>query len=76
MDVTLTAYHSGAMPDFWTDVDRHLVRYSGAGQFTREIIERAEGSYVFTSEGRRILDFTSGQMSAILGHSHQKDYRR
>ena len=23
-----------------------------------------------TSDGRRILDFTSGQMSSILGHSH------
>jgi 2,2-dialkylglycine decarboxylase (pyruvate) len=70
MDVTLTAYHSGVMADFWTDVDRHLVRYSGAGRFTHEIIERAAGSYVFTADGRRILDFTSGQMSAILGHSH------
>ncbi|MEV0731109.1 aspartate aminotransferase family protein [Polymorphospora sp. NPDC050346] len=58
------------MDSFWPDVDRHLVRYSGAGTFTPEIIERAAGSYVFTSDGRRILDFTSGQMSAILGHSH------
>jgi 2,2-dialkylglycine decarboxylase (pyruvate) len=55
---------------FWTNVDRHLVRYSGAGRFTPEIIERAAGSYVYTDSGRRILDFTSGQMSAILGHSH------
>ncbi|MFB6392821.1 aspartate aminotransferase family protein [Polymorphospora lycopeni] len=58
------------MDSFWPDVDRHLVRYSGAGTFTPEIIERAAGSYVFTGDGRRILDFTSGQMSAILGHSH------
>ncbi|WP_329100706.1 aspartate aminotransferase family protein [Micromonospora sp. NBC_01699] len=58
------------MDVFWQDVDRHLVRYSGAGRFTPEIIERAAGSYVFTDTGRRILDFTSGQMSAILGHSH------
>ncbi|MEV7232051.1 aspartate aminotransferase family protein [Polymorphospora sp. NPDC051019] len=58
------------MDSFWPDVDRHLVRYSGAGTFTPEIIERAAGSYVFTRDGRRILDFTSGQMSAILGHSH------
>ena len=49
---------------------RHLIRYSGAGSFTPEIIARAEGSYLFTEDGRRILDFTSGQMSAILGHSH------
>lgn len=53
---------------FWADVDRHLVRYGGA--FTHEIIDRAEGSFVFTEDGRRILDFTSGQMSAILGHAH------
>src|ERR1700754_3860387 len=55
---------------FWDDVDRHLVRYSAAGRFTPEVIVRAEGNYVFTESGRRILDFTSGQMSAILGHAH------
>jgi 2,2-dialkylglycine decarboxylase (pyruvate) len=55
---------------FWSDADRHLVRYSGAGGFVPEVIERAEGSFVFTAGGRRLLDFTSGQMSAILGHSH------
>ncbi|SDT28276.1 aspartate aminotransferase family protein [Actinoplanes derwentensis] len=55
---------------FWSDAERHLVRYSGAGRFVPEIIERAEGSFVYTADGRRLLDFTSGQMSAILGHSH------
>src|SRR6195952_1854099 len=54
--------------DFWSDVDQHLVRYGGT--FTPEIIERAEGSFLYTESGRKILDFTSGQMSAILGHSH------
>ncbi|MBB5891307.1 aspartate aminotransferase family protein [Kutzneria kofuensis] len=58
------------MADFWADADRHLVRYAGRADFTREIIARAEGSFVVTEDGRRILDFTSGQMSAILGHSH------
>lgn len=53
---------------FWADAERHLVRYGG--QFTHEIIDRAAGSFVFTADGRKILDFTSGQMSAILGHSH------
>ena len=55
---------------FWAEVERHLVRYSGAGCFVPEIIERAEGSFVYTADGRRLLDFTSGQLSAILGHSH------
>lgn len=44
------------------------MRYGG--EFTHEIVERAAGSFVFTADGRKILDFTSGQMSAILGHSH------
>ncbi|BBH69127.1 aspartate aminotransferase family protein [Actinoplanes sp. OR16] len=56
--------------EFWPDAERHLVRYIGAGRFVPEIIERAEGSFVWTAGGRRLLDFTSGQMSAILGHSH------
>src|SRR3974390_464263 len=55
---------------FWADADRHLVRYAGAGAFTSEIIDHAAGSFLFTEDGRKILDFTSGQMSAILGHSH------
>ncbi|MET1039045.1 MAG: aspartate aminotransferase family protein, partial [Aeromicrobium sp.] len=53
---------------FWQDADRHLVRYGSA--FTPRIIERAAGSYVYDSTGAAILDFTSGQMSAVLGHSH------
>ncbi|MFF5226905.1 aspartate aminotransferase family protein [Dactylosporangium sp. NPDC000521] len=54
--------------DFWQDVRRHVIRYGGT--FTPEVIDRAEGSYVYTEHGRAILDFTSGQMSAILGHAH------
>ncbi|WP_354697933.1 2,2-dialkylglycine decarboxylase [Paraconexibacter sp. AEG42_29] len=53
---------------FWADVDRHVVRY--APSFTPAIVERAAGSTLYTSDGRELLDFTSGQMSAILGHSH------
>jgi 2,2-dialkylglycine decarboxylase (pyruvate) len=53
---------------FWEDVDRHVIRYSPG--FTPTIIERAEGSTLYTADGRELLDFTSGQMSAILGHSH------
>ncbi len=54
---------------FWRDVDRHVVRYTGGG-FVPVIVERAEGSLLWTSDGRELIDFTSGQMSAILGHSH------
>ncbi|MEW1653752.1 MULTISPECIES: aspartate aminotransferase family protein [unclassified Streptomyces] len=67
-DMTASTAALPAGETFWADADRHLVRYGG--EFSREIIDRAAGSFVFTADGRKILDFTSGQMSAILGHSH------
>lgn len=54
--------------DFWGDAHRHLIRYSGS--FSPRIIERAAGSFIYDSDGNAILDFTSGQMSAVLGHAH------
>src|SRR5205085_1507090 len=45
-----------------------LIRYGG--EFVDEVISRAEGSWLTTTDGRRILDFTSGQMCATIGHSH------
>ncbi|WP_336921801.1 aspartate aminotransferase family protein [Aquipuribacter sp. SD81] len=53
---------------FWADAQAHLVRYGTA--FTPRVIERGAGSHVYDSDGRAILDFTSGQMSAVLGHAH------
>lgn len=55
---------------FWAAAEKHLVRYGGA--FDPAIIERAEGSFVYDADGKPILDFTSGQMSALLGHSHPR----
>ncbi|MEO1399755.1 MAG: aspartate aminotransferase family protein [Cyanobacteria bacterium J06635_1] len=45
-----------------------LIRYGGA--FSSFVAHRAAGSFIYDCTGRRVLDFTSGQMSAILGHSH------
>ncbi|MCW2516007.1 MAG: aminotransferase [Mycobacterium sp.] len=53
---------------FWTDAEQHVVRYGAA--FVPRIINRANGSYVYDADGTAILDFTSGQMSSVLGHSH------
>jgi 2,2-dialkylglycine decarboxylase (pyruvate) len=58
------------MPDDTAAPERHLIRYLGRGDFSPLIIDRAEGTSVFTEDGRELLDFTSGQMSAILGHAH------
>ena len=53
---------------FWARAKRHLLKYGGA--FTPFVPVRAEGSFLYDAAGRKVLDFTSGQMSAILGHSH------
>jgi 2,2-dialkylglycine decarboxylase (pyruvate) len=57
-----------ADPAFWAKANAHLVRYGGT--FSPLIAESARGNWFTDADGRRILDFTSGQMSAILGHSH------
>ena len=56
------------MPPSVTLPDRHMLRFGGS--FVPFVAQRAEGAFVYDAAGRRVLDFTSGQMSAILGHSH------
>ncbi len=48
--------------------ERHLLHYGR--DFQQELIVRAEGSYLFSESGRAILDFSSGQMCATIGHNH------
>ncbi|MEP7063117.1 MAG: aspartate aminotransferase family protein [Betaproteobacteria bacterium] len=50
------------------DFRRNLIRYGG--DVYPEIIEKAQGCYVWDAAGNKILDFTSGQMCATVGHSH------
>ncbi|WOD40356.1 aspartate aminotransferase family protein [Nodosilinea sp. E11] len=54
--------------DLWAVAEHHLVRYGGS--FAPRLIQRARGSYLYDRQGRQILDFTSGQMCATLGHNH------
>lgn len=54
---------------FW-EAAKHLIRYGSA--FDRVIIERAEGSRLYDADGRSIIDFTSGQMSMLVGHGHPR----
>jgi 2,2-dialkylglycine decarboxylase (pyruvate) len=48
----------------------HLIRYGG--DFVEDVIVEAEGSWVTTADGRRILDFTAGQICATIGHNHPR----
>ncbi len=58
----------GAEALFWERAGRHMLRFGG--RFVPFVPVRAQGSFVYDASGRKMLDFTSGQMSAILGHAH------
>jgi 2,2-dialkylglycine decarboxylase (pyruvate) len=57
-----------SVEDEQTNFRRNLIRYGG--DTYPEIVDRAQGCYVWDSSGKKILDFTSGQMCATVGHSH------
>ncbi len=51
--------------------DRHLVRYVPGG-FAPFLVERAQGSWIWDTEGHKVLDFTSGQICSTIGHNHPR----
>ncbi|KAL2357707.1 dialkylglycine decarboxylase [Cryomyces antarcticus] len=52
----------------WTDANSCLLNYGT--KFNPDIIVRTHDIFVYTASGRKILDWTSGQMSCLIGHGH------
>lgn len=56
-------------------IRERLNRVVGLGQRTftpsQVVVERAEGSRLYTVDGRTLIDFTSGVLVANLGHAHK-----
>jgi 2,2-dialkylglycine decarboxylase (pyruvate) len=50
--------------------EENLIRYGV--DFAPGLIARARGAVLWDTDGREILDFTSGQMCATLGHNHPR----
>lgn len=50
------------------DADSSLLRYGTS--FYPDLITSAKGSYIYTSDGHGMLDWTSGQMSCLVGHGN------
>ncbi|KAI9147036.1 2,2-dialkylglycine decarboxylase [Paramyrothecium foliicola] len=59
---------SASAQEFWAKADKYLAK-TGV-PFSPVIIKKALGTKLYDETGREILDFTSGQMSSLLGHSH------
>lgn len=53
---------------FFAEAKEYLC-YTGV-PYCPVLVVAAQGTKLFTSNGKTILDFTSGQMSSLLGHSH------
>ncbi|KAJ3579305.1 hypothetical protein NPX13_g1262 [Xylaria arbuscula] len=53
---------------FWATADKYLM--STGVPYSPAIITKAVGTRLYDHKNREILDFTSGQMSSLLGHSH------
>lgn len=53
---------------FWTKADKYLM--STGVPYSPVVITKAKGTRLYAADNRQILDFTSGQMSSLLGHSH------
>ncbi|CDM35828.1 hypothetical protein DTO013E5_5352 [Penicillium roqueforti] len=47
---------------------KYLLNYGT--KFNKDVICGSRGLYVYTASGQKVLDFTSGQMSCLLGHGH------
>jgi putrescine aminotransferase len=53
-------------------VNKSQVKLMTSFGFGRELVDRAEGAYVYTRDGRRILDFTGGVGVLHHGHNHPR----
>jgi taurine--2-oxoglutarate transaminase len=49
-----------------------LYTWSATDQVSPLPVERAEGVYLYTPDGKRILDFNSQLMSVLIGHGHPR----
>jgi 4-aminobutyrate aminotransferase-like enzyme len=68
LDAKLAAEMSQEASLFWSKADKYLM--STGVPYSPVIITKAQGTWLLGADGREILDFTSGQMSSLLGHSH------
>ena len=67
-DSSVSLYPSIDQDDLRAQASNHLVNFGG--KCSHDIIVGASGLYIYTASGRRVLDWTSGQMACLLGHGH------
>ncbi|EXJ60853.1 2,2-dialkylglycine decarboxylase (pyruvate) [Cladophialophora yegresii CBS 114405] len=61
--------YSDINDDELTETARSCLANYGT-KFEKDIIVGSKGLYVYTASGHKCLDWTSGQMSCLIGHGH------
>ncbi|KAF2753494.1 2,2-dialkylglycine decarboxylase [Pseudovirgaria hyperparasitica] len=61
-------YQNADQDDLESKAKKYLLNYGT--KFEKDVITGSHGMYVYTAQGHRILDWTSGQMSCLLGHGN------
>ena len=67
-DIVPGLYQGASQKDLAAKSKKYLASYGA--NFEEDIITGSRGLFVYTASGHRILDWTSGQMSCLLGHGH------
>ncbi|KAK5680427.1 hypothetical protein LTS10_007355 [Elasticomyces elasticus] len=62
---TKTTYDHNA---FWARASKYLM--NTGMPYWPTIVKKAKGTILYDVDDKRLLDFTSGQMSSLLGHGH------
>src|SRR6201992_1660790 len=63
-----TLYEHANQDDLQKKAKKYLANYGT--KFENDIITGSRGLYVYSANGHKILDWTSGQMSCLIGHGH------
>jgi len=69
-ETIVSLYPNTNQDELQKKASQYLVNFGT--KFSPDIIVGSKGLYVYTASGRRILDWTSGQMACLLGHGHPK----
>lgn len=64
-------------PTLYSNVDEEQLKAAAKSclanygtKFEKDIMTGSKGLYVFAANGHQVLDWTSGQMSCLIGHGH------
>lgn len=63
-----TLYQGLNQAELQQKTEKYLLNYGT--KFNKDVICGSRGLYVYTASGHKVLDWTSGQMSCLLGHGH------